>query len=52
MNMPWTERYFETQYLFGVICCVLVLLFTVVYFAIKGIKFLVEKFKNRRNRDV
>lgn len=24
-NMPWTERYFETRYLAGVIVCVLVL---------------------------
>lgn len=28
--MPWTERYFETQYLAGVIVCVAVLLVALI----------------------
>ena len=38
-NMPWTERYFETRYLAGVIICVAVL----VAVAIAGVVWIFKK---------
>lgn len=52
--MPWTELYFESQYLVGVICCVLVLAIVIIALVVGAVKKLVGKIKElitRRKRN-